>query len=182
MEPGRGDTPKHFLNPCMVFVHREEHLVSTVLGSCVSVCLWDGRMTCGGMNHFMLPLWNGDGLPTPKYGNIAIDILFRRMLDLGCAKERLVAKVFGGSTILKTGAGLYPVGERNVSIAEELLRQQAIPIIAADTGGVQGRKILFNTRSGVVLVGQLGMEGGLLGLPDGRPRPQGGALPKGSIP
>lgn len=174
MEPVRDDVPKHFLNPCMVFVPREEHLISTVLGSCVSVCLWDGRMARGGMNHYMLPLWNGEGLPTPKFGNIAIDVLVRKMLDMGCAREKLVAKVFGGATVLKGGTGLYPVGERNIILAEELLHQQGIPILASDTGGEQGRKILFNTRTGMVLVGRLGMEASLPALPDGRPRQPSG--------
>jgi len=170
MEPRPDDVPKHFLNPCMIFVHRQEHLVSTVLGSCVSVCLWDPRMASGGINHYMLPLWNGEGLATPKYGNIAIDVLIRKMLELGCSKERLLAKVFGGGNVLNAGNGLFPIGDRNVAIAQDLLLQHGIRIAAADTGGTRGRKILFNTRTGVILMGKLGIEGTQPALPDGRPK------------
>jgi chemotaxis protein CheD len=127
-------------------------------------------MACGGMNHFMLPLWNGEGLPTPKYGNIAIENLIRKMLNLGCAKERLLAKVFGGGNVLNGGSGLYPVGDRNITIAEELLLQHGIRIAASDTGGTRGRKILFNTHTGTVLMARLGTEEAPPSLPDGRPK------------
>ena len=145
----------HYLYPCTIFVHREEHVVSTVLGSCVAVCLRDPGMALGGINHYMLPLWNGDGLPTPKYGNIAIEKLIRRMLDLGCVRDRLVAKIFGGANVIGTGEGVYTVGARNIAIARERLAQEGIPIIAADVGGELGRKVIYNTRTGVALVSRL---------------------------
>ena len=87
---------KHFLFPGTIFADPGEFQISTVLGSCVALCLWDSVAKIGGMNHYMLPFWNGEGLATPKYGNIAIEKLLSRMLRLGCRKENLVAKIFGG--------------------------------------------------------------------------------------
>lgn len=163
---------EHFLTPCMLFSRREEHTVTTVLGSCVSVCLWDAERGWGGMNHYMLPLWNGEGLPTPKYGNIAIEKLIQQVIALGCRKENLVAKIFGGANVLGVeGPGTYQIGERNVTVAQELLAQHGIPIVASKVGGTSGMKILFNTRTGSVLVGMLRKTGGEPPpLPDGRPR------------
>lgn len=146
---------RHHLNPCMLIAHRDELEVTTLLGSCVSVCLWDPHLTCGGMNHYMLPLWNGDGLPTPKYGNVAIEKLIGKMLDFGCRKEHLVAKCFGGANVIGDGIGRMQIGERNIALAEELLGIHRIPIIAREVGGLRGLKIIFNTKSGVVLAGRL---------------------------
>lgn len=163
--------PSHYLYPCMLFAHREEHIVTTVLGSCVAVCLRDPVMAMGGINHYMLALWNGDGLPTPKYGNIAIERLIRAMLDRGCTKERLVAKLFGGANVIASTAGTQTVGERNIAVAREVLGAEGIPIAASDVGGETGRKIIYNTREGSVLVSRLRRMDGLpLDLPDGRPR------------
>ena len=67
------DTPKHYLYPSALFVKKEGHMVTTVLGSCVAVCLYDKVMGIGGINHYMLPFWNGNELASPKYGNIAIE-------------------------------------------------------------------------------------------------------------
>ncbi|BDU75545.1 chemotaxis protein CheD [Mesoterricola sediminis] len=169
--PTSGGPPGHYLYPCMLFAHREEHLVTTVLGSCVAVCLVDPRMGAGGMNHYMLALWNGDGLATPKYGSVAIPGLVRRMLDMGCARERLVAKVFGGANVIGDGNGVFTVGYRNIEVATALLAEEGIPITARDVGGDFGRKLILNTRTGSVLVSRLKRaDGGPVALPDGRPR------------
>ncbi len=146
---------RHNLNPCMLIASRDELEVMTLLGSCVSVCLWDSRLAFGGMNHYMLPLWNGDGLPTPKYGNVAIEKLIGKMLEFGCRKEQLVAKCFGGANVLGDTSGRMLIGERNISLAQEILATHRIPIVAQDMGGLRGMKILFNTRTGVVLAGRL---------------------------
>lgn len=123
--------------------------MTTVLGSCVAVCLWDRSTGIGGINHYMLPLWNGEGLPTPRYGNIAIDLLIRRLVDLGCQQKDLVAKVFGGANLLP-GTGMYAIGDRNARLARRVLAGHEIPIVSEETGGTNGRRIIFNTASGVV--------------------------------
>jgi chemotaxis protein CheD len=166
-----GDAPKHFLHPCTLFVHREEHWVSTILGSCISVCLWDPMLNIGGINHFMLPLWNGEGLATPKYGNIAIEKLIEKLLGIGSRKDRMVAKLFGGARMISGDVSILGVGERNIVLAREILGTHGIQIVASEVGGMRGRKILFNTRTGSVLVAWLSSEDPLAkSLPDGRPK------------
>jgi chemotaxis protein CheD len=142
--------PRHFLMPGAIFVNIGGFEVMTVLGSCVAICLWDKRIGAGGINHYMLPLWNGEGLPTPKYGNIAIEQLIRKMMDLGCQKETMVAKVFGGANMLSESSGVYAVGQRNVAFAEQFMQNHGIPIVGSDTGGTSGRRIIFNFGTGVV--------------------------------
>ncbi len=144
---------RHYLYPGAIFVHSQPHLVTTILGSCVSVCLWDSKTRIGGINHYLLPFWNGEGLPTPKYGNIAIVKLIEKMLaSPGCHKDHLVAKIFGGASMWGTGGGLLAIGDRNCELAKELLHKHAIPIQACDLGGKVGRKLIFNTQDGSVLV------------------------------
>ena len=143
---------KHFLFPGTLFADPNDYEISTVLGSCVAVCLWDSIARKGGINHFMLPLWNGEGLATPKYGNIAIEKLLSRVLAIGCRKEKLVAKVFGGANVMNTGNEVFMIGERNIILAFELLEEYRIPVVASDVGGGVGRKIIMNSATGVVLV------------------------------
>ncbi len=146
------DNNNHYLLPGNIFAHRDEYTVTTVLGSCVSVCLWDPASGIGGINHYMLPLWNGDGLASPRYGNIAIEKLIEKMLDLGADRGRLRAKIFGGGDVLKVTNSFMKIGARNVVLAQDILRDEKIPIISSDTGGQNGRKLLYNTRTGVALV------------------------------
>jgi chemotaxis protein CheD len=143
----------------MLLARREEIEVTTILGSCVSVCLWDAHLAAGGMNHYMLPLWNGEGLPTPKFGNVAIEKLLEQMARLGSRKEHLVAKCFGGAHVIGAASGMMQIGERNILLAEELLAMYRIPTVAHDMGGSRGMKITFNTRSGAVRVSRLVQQG-----------------------
>jgi chemotaxis protein CheD len=148
----------HYLLAGNIFVPTEPHVITTVLGSCVSVCLWDCVLHIGGMNHFMLPLWNGEGLASPKYGNIAVAKLLDRLQDLGSNRRNVRAKIFGGGVVLKVSNPFMNIGERNIQLAEGMLREKGIPVISSDTGGKTGRKILFNTESGVVLVKRLAQQ------------------------
>jgi len=145
---------KHFLFPGTLFASSQYYQISTVLGSCVAVCLWDSVNRMGGINHFMLPLWNGEGLATPKYGNIAMEKLVAKMLGMGCRLNFLTAKVFGGANVMGTGNEVFLIGDRNIMLAYQLLEEFGIPVVASDVGGRFGRKIILHTATGVVLVGK----------------------------
>lgn len=138
-----------YLLPSQLFVSDENYLVTTVLGSCVSVCLWDNVNKIGGINHFMLSFWNGKGLASPKFGNIAMEKLISNMLQKGSNLRNLKAKVFGGAAI-NIEASDDHVGTKNVKLALKTLEQYNIPVIAKSVGGLNGRKILFCTQTGVV--------------------------------
>jgi chemotaxis protein CheD len=106
----------------------------------------------GGVNHYLLPLWNGEGLPTPKYGNIAIEKLVEKVKAISSPGDKLVAKVFGGASMWEKTEGLLAIGQRNIEFAQETLETHRIPIFSSDVGGYQGRKIIFNTADGTVLM------------------------------
>lgn len=136
---------KHYLLPSALFASDEPYIVSTVLGSCVAVMLYDSKLKIGGINHYMLPLWNGEGLATPKYGNISIELLIKKMISLGASKKRLQAKLFGGATLHGNPRGLLDIGSRNIEIAKSMLIEHNIKVLASDVGGNRGRKIFYQT-------------------------------------
>lgn len=102
------------------------------------------------MNHYMLPFWNGSGLASPRYGNIAMEQLIVKMLNLNSRKEHLIAKVFGGARMLESKSSYFDIGKRNIQLAFSTLDEAEIGIVAQSTGGEKGRKIYFNTASGEV--------------------------------
>jgi chemotaxis protein CheD len=143
---------KHYLYPAALFASKVPHQVTTILGTCVAVCLWDPVLKQGGINHYMLPFWNGDGLASPKYGNIAIEKLIEKLIINGSQKKNLVAKVFGGKEESSENAGLFHIGERNYKIAINMLEEERIPIVASNAGGQLGRKLYFYTDTGEVFM------------------------------
>ena len=110
----------YYLYPSAIFISRKPFYITTILGSCIAVCLWDKKLKFGGMNHFMLPFWNGQGLASPKYGNIAIEKLIEKMLIDGSNKKNLIAKVFGGGEILSNQSELFTIGKRNIEILRKI--------------------------------------------------------------
>jgi chemotaxis protein CheD len=126
-------------------------LISTVLGSCVSVCLLDKKTGVGGLNHFLLP-----GIPSDEANNLnrgltSTATLIRSMLNRNGTIDTLEAKVFGGCNSLYQ-TDIYKVGERNIAIALAVLKAFEIRVVAKHVGGSYGRKIIFNTATGRVRV------------------------------
>ena len=145
------ETKTHYLFPGTIFANCEQHLVTTILGSCVAVCLWHPRAQVGGINHYLLPLWNGEGLPTPKYGNVAIVKLIEKVRRIAGGGE-MIAKVFGGASMWSQSEGALAVGERNIELAFRVLEEAKIKVISQDVSGEMGRKVIFDTKTGSVLL------------------------------
>jgi chemotaxis protein CheD len=139
---------EHFLFPNTIYVSNTPARIQTILGSCVAVCLFDQVLGYGAINHYMLPWWSGESIPSPKYGDIAVIRLIESMTQLGCQKANLVAKVFGGADQLTIGN----IGAKNVATAERILARESIRIIASSTGGTFGRIIVFHTDTNKILL------------------------------
>ncbi|MCK9371561.1 MAG: chemotaxis protein CheD [Sulfuricurvum sp.] len=142
-----------FIHVGQLHIDYSPSAISTVLGSCVAVCLYDTRLGMGGMNHYLLPFWNGNGLQSPKFGNISIPKLIEMMISKGSHPSRMEAKVFGGAS-LNVGplSNTMMIGEKNIMVAKEILHEYKIPIAAQDVGGRNGRKIQFDLERGKILL------------------------------
>lgn len=127
-------------------------VVETILGSCVSVCLFDKQMKVGGMNHILLPgkadLGNFDG--AARYGINAMEMLINKLMKHGANRKSLQAKIFGGAHIIQSLQLDNSPGLKNVSFVEKFMEIEGIPIVSRDTGGVNARRVHFHTHSGDV--------------------------------
>lgn len=147
--PLPGERQRAYLLPGQFHVSSEPCQIKTILGSCVSICLWDARRAAGGMNHFLLPS-SREGQPVSlRFGDVATAALLEKLLWVGCRMENLTAKVFGGSAIFQNeNCYAISLGARNVTAALQLLQNAGIPVVAQQTGGTHGRKLIFNTDDG----------------------------------
>jgi len=144
--------PKKFINVGEIHIAIKPTEIITILGSCVAVCLFDTRQNIAGMSHYLVPLWNGNGLESPKYGNISVEKLIEGMYERGSKKFDLVAKVFGGANINIKAHDSMLIGKKNVIIAEEILAKHGIKIAASDTGGNRGRRIMLQSDTGKIFL------------------------------
>lgn len=125
--------------------------IITVLGSCVSVCLWDSEHRIGGINHYLLPEPPSSQYPFKhNVGSYLVEKLIEGMQKNGADLSKVEAKVFGGSSRMEQERDNFQVGARNVQLALSVLKKYEIKIKAKDTGGARGRKITFDTHTGLV--------------------------------
>jgi chemotaxis protein CheD len=143
-----------YLHPGQFVAFADSTHITTILGSCVSVCLFDERTGAGGMNHFVLPDVSPE-VSSPRYAGPSFQELLRRLEGLGSRPADLKAKLFGGAGMLFASLDAA-VGTRNVQAARALLTLCDIPIVSEDVGGTTGRKLLFETKGGAAWVRRLG--------------------------
>nr|WP_297357767.1 chemoreceptor glutamine deamidase CheD [uncultured Caldimonas sp.] len=139
--------------PGEYFVHDEDLVILTTLGSCIAACLWDRNARVGGMNHFMLP----DGAGTQdsgRYGSYAMELLINELMKKGATRSTLEAKVFGGGQVI-SGMNSLNVGQRNTDFVINYLKTEHIPIVSKDVLDVYPRKVCFFPASGKAMVKRL---------------------------
>lgn len=149
------ELPSIYLRPGEIAIVREPTLISTILGSCVSFTFHHPARLLAGMCHALLPHGNGDrGL---RYVDSSGRHLLEAFLRLGIRREEIVVKLFGGADMFEPrGEGLPPsVGAQNVAAAKAFLEEEGLRLRSSDVGGRRGRKILFHTATGDVLLRRL---------------------------
>ena len=147
----------HFKNdavkilPGEYFVHDEDMLIMTTLGSCIAACIYDRNAKVGGMNHFMLPDGVGD---SGRYGSYAMELLINEMMKRGATRMTMEAKVFGGGQVV-SGMTTMNVGERNTNFVMDYLKTERIPVVSKDVLDVYPRKVCYLPGSGKAMVKRL---------------------------
>lgn len=117
-----------------------DEMLTTILGSCIAVCLWEPRSRVGGMNHFLLPDTSDENNTTVKYGAHAMEILINSILKRGARRSLMEAKVFGGA---RMSSSFQDIGKANAEFALSFLKTEGIPCISKSVGGSRARKVRF---------------------------------------
>lgn len=130
---------------------RECDILTTILGSCIAVCMRDPVARCGGMNHFVLPYKAGpaDSLPglQLRYGSYSIERLVNALLARGARKDRLEIKVFGGANVTQFGCN---IGGSNADFVEAYLEREGLRVVARHLRGTSPRKLRYSPLIGTV--------------------------------
>lgn len=140
----------YFLKPGYIFLPARPAVVSTVLGSCVAVVLWDRKRKTGGINHFQLPTCKGEEPPTARFGDASTVMLIRMMIQEGSKIKHLEAQLFGGAS--NRAVSPLDVGPENIRTARRVLARHGIRVISEDVGGQLGRKLVFDTAKNEIAV------------------------------
>lgn len=136
----------YFLRPGGLLASAEPIKIHTVLGSCVSVCIFDSVNCVGGMNHFIYH-HSFSNIRSCRYGDVAVLHLIKQLVELGGETKNFTAHLVGGA---KNFIPDSIVGDENVKIAKEILLRNNIRIDVVDVGGNAYRKVVFHNLSGEI--------------------------------
>lgn len=146
------------LNVGEFYATGQREAIGTLVGSCITTCIFEKGGGIGGMNHFLIP---GDFRdeeifisPNARIGMFAIELLMGELIKLKVDRDKLCAKIFGGGGGL---AGKASVGDSNIRFIKTFMAMEQIPIVGEDLGGNWARKILFFPENGRVMLKRIPM-------------------------
>lgn len=134
------------IKPGSIYITDEPQVLFSIVGSSVTVCLWDEKTHISGMNCFVEPVTYDKNKTTARFGNVSMIALLNSLKGIS-PRSKLEAHIFGGASNIRSEKG-----EKNIEIARKILHARKIPIVSEDVGGTKGRKIAFDTESGQACV------------------------------
>ncbi|HJV67301.1 MAG TPA: chemotaxis protein CheD [Geomonas sp.] len=154
------DDPAIFLKPGEVMVAVSPTIITTLLGSCVAVTMFTPRLKLGGICHVLLPVCRRERdcdrcQEAGKFVPCAIGLMLKEMTALGVTRGEIEAKIFGGADMFDSEMLRNSVGRQNIEMALSTLESESIRVVTRDLGGKRGRKIVFFTGTGEVLLKRL---------------------------
>lgn len=134
------------IKPGTIIVTDELCVLYSILGSGISVCIWDERSCVAGMNYYVEPSVFEKSKTTARFGNVSMVTLVNSIQQIA-PEGKFEAHIFGGAS-----NGSSDIAEQNIAIARKVLSARNIPVVSEDVGGKKGRKIAFDTSSGHIAV------------------------------
>ncbi len=153
-----------YLKAAEIYFSEEPASVLTVLGSCLAVTMFHQHLGIGAICHGLLPqcakrtACSEPCMDEARYVECSIERMVKRFTRIGALLREIEVKIFGGADMFAArpdSDGPVPVGKQNIATAMRITKEKGLRIVSLDVGGVQGRKIFFNTRSGEVLLKRL---------------------------
>ena len=143
-------------------VSSPDRLITMGLGSCIGIAIYDRVRKTAGLVHIMLPdSKQFKNVVNPlKYADSGIENLVNQMINKGCRKENMTAKIAGGASMFNFPDKkiISDIGKRNSLAAIEVINKLSIPIIGQDIGGNKGRTMIFESEDGSVLIKSIGSD------------------------
>jgi chemotaxis protein CheD len=158
-------SPEHildvFLQPGDFFWGDSTTRIRTILGSCVSICLWHPKLREGGMCHFMLPTRGHREKPVSqlngRYGDEAWELFLNEIRKNKTKIQEYSVKIFGGSSMFASEAddkeiinSKFNIGLKNIEMCRIIAKEHQLNVVSENLGGNNSRRIHFEIWSGNV--------------------------------
>lgn len=144
---------KIYLKPGELVIMDEPMIVTTVLGSCISVTMFHPQTGTAAICHAMMP--SGYGSLSFKYVDTSIHHMVKCFVHRKIQLDKIQVKFFGGADMFKSDDSIShnpTVGRQNITVTASCMKEYGLVPAASDVGGMQGRKLVFRTDTGIVFL------------------------------
>ena len=150
-----------YLKPGEYYLGDRPIRVTTVLGSCVAVSMYHSPSMLACICHVSAPAcrpkdhcWDSC-TQAYRYVNCMVPSMVRSFTKRGIEPKRIETKLFGGAAVIGEpgrSADEESIGSLNIAAARKTMAQLGLAIKSEDVGGFVGRKIVFDTSTGDILL------------------------------
>lgn len=141
-------------------VRKAPAILTTLLGSCVAVVMQDQTAQIGGLAHVVRPHEAPGASGRPGYfADTAVPALLDGMLRAGARRNRIMARITGGSEMLETASG-SSIGDKNRRALTDELNMSGITFGGFSPFEGKGCFVILDLSSGRLMVDPLGSEDG----------------------
>ncbi len=153
-----------YLKAGEIFISDKPTVVKTVLGSCISVTMFNSRLRIGSICHGLLPdcneisCFNCACVAGFRYIDGSIGKMLEELQSRGIQNDEIEVKIFGGADMFKAVRGKpSPInfGEQNIKAAFKIMGDLNLRLTASDIGGPGEREIIFVPNTGQVFLKRL---------------------------
>jgi chemotaxis protein CheD len=128
-------------------------VIRTLLGSCVSIVLWNPAKQIGGMCHAVLPAQSSSLGPLDGNHCPGAVKLFLREIDRSRTRANEYQAFLMGGARMSLGlrqTDRISVGERNVAVCRQLLADAGLALAGEHVGLSGPRRVAFDLTSGSI--------------------------------
>ena len=142
---------KKFLKSGEFYTTNKPMILEVLVGSCVSVCLYNPKNGSAAMNHFLRDQPAGDdAVDIGEFGSTSTKHIISKLMAVDNVPGHYRAMVFGGAAVVKVAGMDSDIGRKNVEIALKALAEAGIRVVKKEVLGSRGRRIKFNTETGTI--------------------------------
>lgn len=143
----------------------DDLIITHALGSCLGITAYDPVAKVGGMVHVMLPISKADPEKARQkplmYTDTGLQILLKKVFELGARKDQLQINVAGGASMSREGNDDYfKIGKRNFTTLRKLLWKNGYMIDNQDVGGNISRTMTLSIDTGLVTINKQPLNAG----------------------
>lgn len=148
--------PMVTLRPGELYIAWEPTVITTLLGSCISVVLHVPKAGITAACHAMLPSQGEHDEGGFRYVDTSLEYMFDALKIKHLGSSSLKAKLFGGADVtVKLPSGSHSnesIGELNIQAARTILARHNIVISSEKVGGIRGYRLYIRSDTAQVVL------------------------------